>query len=97
VIDDWRYKNERLGVKECGVSDGQAKGVNICKRRDAAGTVDEVVVKGRRGKGLRETAGEGDHPLGGAKYGEVLNASAPTPDHPLTQRCLLLRLLQNET
>lgn len=51
-IDDERYKKrETGGGKECGVSDGQAKGVNICKRRDAAGTVDEVVVRQTRKKG----------------------------------------------
>lgn len=72
------------------MSDGQAKGVNICKRRDAAGTVDEVVARQKRVQ-------EGDHPLGGAKYGGLLNASVPCQTTRSRSDACLLRLGQNET
>jgi len=93
-FDDRRLalQNERLEGMEGGVSDGQAKGVNICKRRDAAGTVDEVVVRQTRERAERKRWKRETTPRAPS-----FKRFSAVPDHPLAQRCLLLRLGQNET
>jgi hypothetical protein len=79
--------------RECGVSDGQAKGVNICKRRDAAGTVDEVVVRQTRERAERKRWKRETTPSEAPSFKRF----SAVPDQPLAQRCLLLRLGRNET